>query len=460
MEDQPLAQGGEEELAPQYRMSIPKATPLDMGRMYTSSGGPSILDYVSAKWDSALNTQSFVQMRRDYLASTEIRHAENDPDFQSYLMSNLDEVGWKDSPFFRQNIKFDKSLDVSQHMANAKMHDDRERAELLINDSPIGMRSVLGLGVDLAAGVLDPINWIPYTKAFTAGKALTLGGRAAMEGVEAATGAVIAHEASYAVREQQGEVFVPGQVGMEMLTSFMAGYGIRAGGGLFKEAASKAGDSVLALFGKRFQIIAGEASGAKIGEHMKAEYDTVKSNINEYLSNIGSKPYEHALPELTPEKMDLYWKMPNEEKLKVSDRDTPSFLRDYTPEERADFLNSDYARYMSLSEGERAKIAPEKIPVNPLEPDFIPPEHKVDFDTEPVSVHDQMTHEDVVTMDEILSSKEKLPDEKLSEEITKGLGNPVADGSTIDAGDPRLESVIAEAYKKDMVMDDIIKRCM
>lgn len=166
-------------------------------------------DYLAAKfgegvWSTTLG-QAAAQLRGSTAADTvEIlrQAAERDPRTAHIETAPapradlLDEESWKASPWHREGLRWDPRMSETRARALAEIHDENAARRYAIEQSPTGGRSVLGFGAELAAGLTEPLNFIPFAGPAARAAAIAryggIGGRALVQAGEAAAGTALA----------------------------------------------------------------------------------------------------------------------------------------------------------------------------------------------------------------------------------------------------------------------------
>ncbi|GAB7024697.1 hypothetical protein [Salidesulfovibrio brasiliensis] len=103
----------------------------------------------------------------------------------------LTEEQWKESEFFRDGIEFDGGMNPVRAKILAEDYDKRRKRDELLSRQTLAQK-VVGFGVQMGVGFLDPVNYIPFVgqaaKLRMIGRFGTVGGRVLAGGLDAAVG--------------------------------------------------------------------------------------------------------------------------------------------------------------------------------------------------------------------------------------------------------------------------------
>ncbi|NDV19215.1 hypothetical protein GO013_07255 [Pseudodesulfovibrio sp. JC047] len=120
----------------------------------------------------------------------------------------MDEEEWKESDFYRDNIEWEDNMTPVRARILAEQYDERRARDAVLAKQTTAQK-VVGFGVQMGTGFIDPVNYIPLlgqaTKLKMIGKMGSIAGRMVASGAEAAAGNILFNPAIGADLKRRGE---------------------------------------------------------------------------------------------------------------------------------------------------------------------------------------------------------------------------------------------------------------
>lgn len=142
---------------------------------------------------------------------------------------------YENSEWFRKGVEWNENMTDVRAAYIAKEYDDREYRKHLVENSPSGLRSVLGFGASMLGGLPDPINLIPFG-AGTASIGKTVGRTFLETAAAGAAGAAVTDIVALPYLESQGEDIGFSDWAMDIIGAGILGGGLGVGGKKLGEA--------------------------------------------------------------------------------------------------------------------------------------------------------------------------------------------------------------------------------
>jgi hypothetical protein len=106
--------------------------------------------------------------------------------YQNTQGKQLTSEEWKQSPFYREGVKFEDGWSDSRAEYMARVYDEREENKFVMDKSKGFFQGAIGFAGQFAGAAIDPINFIPFAGGVA--KGATLGTKLAKGAVEGAVG--------------------------------------------------------------------------------------------------------------------------------------------------------------------------------------------------------------------------------------------------------------------------------
>jgi hypothetical protein len=208
--------------------TAPQGTPIDLatyawrGPAPPSSRDDFLRAMVAEGWWGSLAGQSF--------ARSDAARAD---DGDVYLT----EREWRQSPEYREGLRYEPGLTRGRARFNAAIYDQRRAREDLIQRRNAGvLDTVLGFGAAMAGGLATPENFIPFAgpawRAAQIARFGSIGGRAVTSATEAAIGTAIASPLVTASRREFGDDVDAADVLLDIAMGAAIGSVLGAGSGV------------------------------------------------------------------------------------------------------------------------------------------------------------------------------------------------------------------------------------
>lgn len=226
---------------------LPAAGALDLAHALEAYQAPlwaQLRAHAALAWDrSALGRWTTLAPVPDSLeefkfrAHAGVRGAENVP--ERYRAPALSAEAWRGSRWYRDGLAWDPAMTETRARSMAEAWDEREYNRWLIERSPDSFwRGLMGFGAEIAAGLVDPVNWVPVfgpaTRAALIARAGPVAGRAVAHGGEAAIATAAVTPFVVATGSPLGDDMSLAEAALDIAVSAAAGAVLGGAHGLYR----------------------------------------------------------------------------------------------------------------------------------------------------------------------------------------------------------------------------------
>lgn len=226
---------------------LPAAGALDLAHALEAYQAPlwaQLRAHATLAWDrSALGRWTTLAPVPDSLeefkfrAQAGVRGAENVP--ERYRAPALSAEAWRGGSWYRDGLAWDPAMTETRARSMAEAWDEREYNRWLIERSPDSFwRGLMGFGAEIAAGLVDPVNWVPVfgpaTRAALVARAGPVAGRAVAHGGEAAIATAAVTPFVVATGSPLGDDMSLAEAALDIAVSAAAGAVLGGAHGLYR----------------------------------------------------------------------------------------------------------------------------------------------------------------------------------------------------------------------------------